>query len=112
MRTKYKTDIERIMGKALDKNNIQAAYDFPIRCKYGYRIDFVITSKKIGIECDGEAWHKENNHHDRKRDHFLKRMGWKMIRFPCSRIKQDINSCIDEIKKLMEAKNGKNKCES
>lgn len=102
MRTKYKTDIERIMGKALDKNNIQVAYDFPIRCKYGYRIDFAISSKKIGIECDGEHWHKENNHHDRKRDHFLKGIGWKIIRFKGLEIKENVESCIKEIKKISE----------
>ena len=62
----YKTDIEQIMFNALTKENIDFTFQYPIRGKYGYVADFFIESKKLIIECDGEAWHKSNNDHDRK----------------------------------------------
>ena len=82
------------MAKALEDAGIEAVYDYPIRCKYGYSIDFAIPDKKIGIECDGERWHKKGNNHDRKRDAFLKKQGWKMLRFMGKEIKEDVQGCI------------------
>jgi very-short-patch-repair endonuclease len=81
VRQKYKTNIERIMAEILDNLGIEAVYDYPIRCKYSYRIDFAIPEKKIGIECDGEFWHPINSDKDRKRDKFLESIGWQIIRF-------------------------------
>lgn len=107
----YKTNIELIMKKALEDNKIQTVYNFPIRCKYGYQIDFALPELKIGIECDGEVWHKEGNSHDRKRNAYLNSQGWIIIRFKGKQIEEDISSCINKIKiKINERRdlNGKN----
>jgi len=111
-RGKYKTDIERKMEQALIDKNIPYIYDFPIRVK-GYRIDFLILPRKLklGIECDGECWHTEGNHHDIKRDNYLKRNGYTLLRFKGQDIKNNLPKCIDTIQeaiKFMEVKNGKN----
>ncbi len=98
------------MGQALKENNIESPYDFSIRSKYGYRIDFAIPELKIGIECDGEAWHKEGNLHDKRRDGFFKSRGWKIIRFWGEDIKNNIDGCIKIIKEVIENEKNKNKC--
>ena len=94
----YKTDIERIMFKALSNTNFNFSYNYPIRCKYGYILDFAIPDKKICIECDGEHVHPLGNSHDRKRDAVLRKMGWKTLRFRGEDIKNDIDACLNKIK--------------
>lgn len=98
----YKTDIELIMFNALTKENIPFAFQYPIRGKYGYVADFFIESKKLIIECDGEAWHKPNNDHDRKRNAVLNKQGYKILRFSGTEIKENLQSCITKIMEEIE----------
>jgi very-short-patch-repair endonuclease len=81
MRQIYFTDIEKKMKELLEQLNIPFACQYSPRNKYGYVMDFAIVDKKIDIETDGEAWHKEGNNHDRNRDSFFKNCGWKILRF-------------------------------
>jgi len=85
MRGKQLSSLEKPMGNILIEigfiEGTDFSYDYPIRCKYRYRIDFPIHKIKLGIECDGEYWHPPENEHDRRRDAFLKRNGWYMLRF-------------------------------
>ena len=97
MREIYKTDIERKMDEALKKAKINVVHNFPIRCKYGYILDFAIPDLKIDIETDGEHWHPIGNSHDRKRNGYLKKQGWKVLRFRGKEIKKDIHTCIARI---------------
>ncbi len=98
----YKTDIEGVMAKALEDNGIEASYNFPIRCKYGYILDFAIPDLKIDIECDGEHYHLIGNKRDNRRNWVLRKMGWKILRFRGKQIMSDIQSCIAKIKKTIE----------
>lgn len=110
MRGKHKTDIEIIMEQALIDNNIEYCYDFSIRSKYGYRLDFALPKHKIAVECDGEAWHKEGNLHDKRRDGFFKSIGWKTIRFGGNQILNNINGCIDKIKEEIKNETNRSSC--
>ena len=92
----YKTDIEQIMFNALKKENIDFSFQYPIRGKYSYVADFFIEPNII-IECDGEAWHKPNNDHDRQRNAVMKNKGLKVLRFTGTQIKEDLQSCIIKI---------------
>jgi len=94
----YKTDIEKIMEEGLKKAGIIAVFQYPVRCKYGYILDYAIPESKIDIECDGEAWHKAGNSHDRKRNAYLKSKGWIILRFTGKEIIENIQKCIDKIK--------------
>ena len=100
MRERHRTNIELIMKEALEKANINAVEQFPIRGRFGYILDFAIVDKKIDIECDGEVWHKPNNDRDRKRNWVLRNRGWKILRFSGTEITKDINACIDKIKQF------------
>lgn len=48
-----------------------------------YWIDLAIPSRKLALECDGKAYHSsaKMQEHDRKRDAYMKRVGWKVMRF-------------------------------
>ncbi len=107
MKGKYKTNIEKIMEKSLQENYIKYSYDYPVRSKYGYRIDFALPELKIIVECDGDVWHPDGNSHDRKRDGYFRSQGWKILRFKGSLIETNIDSCIEKIKEMI--KNEKSK---
>ena len=53
-----------------------------------YRIDFALPSVKLAIEVDGHEWHssKERRTHDAKRDRWLVRQGWTVMRFTGSEL--------------------------
>lgn len=45
-----------------------------------YKVDVGLPELKIAIEVDGRS-HYSRKHLDRKKDHFLTQLGWKMLRF-------------------------------
>lgn len=48
-----------------------------------YRIDFALPKYKLALECDGYQYHSSEKAqlHDRNRDAYMKRAGWKVMRF-------------------------------
>lgn len=109
VRKLHRTNIEEIMEKCLQKNNIEFCPQYPIRCKYGYIADFFIPKYNMIVECDGEIWHKKGNSRDRKRDGYLKSRGFVILRFKGQQIINNIQQCIEIIKlKGGEILNGKN----
>ena len=97
----YPLDYLQKVKAYLEKHKIKTVFQYPIRCKYGYIIDFTIPEQKIIIECDGEHWHKKGNTHDRNRDGYLKNLGWKVLRFRGNEIKNNIDDCIERIKNAL-----------
>jgi len=45
-----------------------------------YFIDFAFPEHMIGIECDGEYWHRNTREREAKRDAWLSSCGWTIIR--------------------------------
>lgn len=65
-----------------------------------YRLDMAIPDLKLAIEADGEFWHystPEQIEKDKKRDAYLRSLGWKTLRFPGKRIKKDALGCALEV---------------
>jgi very-short-patch-repair endonuclease len=63
-----------------------------------YRIDLAIPNKKVAIELDGHEFHKSREHrtYDAKRERYLQRQGWQVIRFTGTEIHKDVFECIGE----------------
>ena len=91
--------IEKIMKKALEKNNIDFEEQKQIK---RYWVDFFIRPH-IVIECDGEYWHKNKKEYDINRQKIIEDMGYKMLRFKGNEIKKDIDECLNIIKKEIKA---------
>lgn len=102
MRGKHQSDLEQIMESALVNSGFKKgddfSYDYPPRAKYRYRVDFAFPEIKLGIECDGEYYHSPGNGHDQRKDAFLRRNGWIMLRFTGTQIKEDLSGCLVKIK--------------
>lgn len=71
-----------------------------------YKIDIAIPKYMIAIECDGHEWHSTptQKEHDRKKDRFLRKSGWTVIRFTGKRIVNRLDSCVERVYKEIEKK--------
>lgn len=65
-----------------------------------YRIDLVLPSYGIAIECDGRAFHSspDQKKYDKKRSAYLYKRGYRsVLRFSGSEIVKNPNECIKKI---------------
>lgn len=69
-----------------------------------YRIDIALPAYKIAIECDGKAYHStpEQKARDSRKNAYLKKNGWKVLRFSGSRITKDLKGVMQRIEKEKE----------
>ena len=76
----------------------------------GYRVDFAVPSQKVLIELDGHEFHKtkEQRTYDAKRDRFLLKKGWRLMRFTGTEIHNDTTACIQEVKDYLSQVKSKN----
>lgn len=64
-----------------------------------YRLDLAIPGLKIDVECDGQEYH--DGKVDKRRDQYLKKAGWKILRFTGSEINSETAYCIRLIKEAI-----------
>ena len=64
-----------------------------------YRVDFFIPSKKVVVELDGHDFHSSpsQREYDAKRDRYLGKKGFRVVRFTGREINRDVDSCVLEL---------------
>lgn len=68
-----------------------------------YEYDFAFPQFKVDVEIDGSTHLQEKvKLIDQRRDEWSEKNGWKVIRFSAKKVKQDINSCINELRSLLK----------
>jgi len=93
--SKLKSPIERPLYNALVIND----YSVRTQVKCGpYRIELVIDS--LAIECDGKAYHfsPEQKAHDWKKDAYLRKQGYKIMRVSGSSIVKCMPQVLKRVK--------------
>jgi len=70
-----------------------------------FKPDFVLPGYDIVIECDGEYWHQDKEA-DLARQKEIEDMGYRVLRFPGKRIREDLKSCSEEIDRVLMNHNG------
>jgi very-short-patch-repair endonuclease len=99
--------IEERLWTAFKYEGIEAERQYRVDTSTGShcRLDFALFSKKrnIGIECDGAAYHTkpEDVKNDAQRDHKLRQLGWKMLRYSTSEINNRLDHCLREIRRTV-----------
>jgi len=81
-------------------------YDVKTQVHCGrYRIDLTIPENRLAIECDGKAFHssKKQKAHDYRKNAYLKKNGWKVLRFSGSKINGDLAGVLNKIGKEVSA---------
>lgn len=80
--------------------DIRVSYKGKIIPQYpigSYWADFALPDYKLVIELDGQKYHKNRKDHDRRRDAYMYRMGWKVMRFSYDDVKKRRAITIDKI---------------
>lgn len=69
-----------------------------VRCG-PYRIDLTLPGYQIAIECDGKAYHSSPNQkaHDKKKNAYLRRNGWNVLRFSGRQINGNLSHVLNRI---------------
>lgn len=64
-----------------------------------YRIDIALPQYKLAIECDGKAYHSSpaQKAHDSRKNAYLRKNGWKVLRFSGRRINRNMPKVIRDI---------------
>lgn len=107
----HDSPIEDILWSEFKTNNINAErqYYFGASNNY-YCLDFAAFCRKgnLDIECDGEKYHSRFDKvvKDYKRDNFLTKKGWSILRYSTNQIIAETSYCIDEIKETIMSKGG------
>lgn len=100
---KCESPIEEMMVKKLYENRFKPYTQ--VSCgKYRIDISIVKKGKKYAIECDGEAYHSspEQLEHDNKKDKFLEKNNWIVIRLSGKEIYNDSDWCIKYINSVIK----------
>ncbi|ARK30760.1 endonuclease domain-containing protein [Halalkalibacter krulwichiae] len=94
--SKCESPIERRLYNALVNNGYVVRTQVPCG---KYRIDLALIGSKLAIECDGKAYHSSpaQKAHDRRKNAFLRKHGWKVLRFSGKRIYRDLNGVLRKI---------------
>ncbi len=102
------SDWERMFYTALYKQGIKTIPQYPVE---KYKLDLAIVQKgrRLDIEVDGEKYHRDWNgelcYRDQLRNQRLFELGWDVKRFWVYQIRDDMQACIDEVKKWCEKQN-------
>ena len=108
----HTSPIEDLMWEALKAAEIQAERQYEIRERdASYDLDFFVECSdgaKIDIECNGDAYHstKAARDRDRRRNTYLTTCGWLVQRFGADELRNDIRSCVNRIRTLINQHGG------
>lgn len=95
------SDWERLFYTALFDQGIRTIPQYPVD---KYKLDFAIINgnRMLDIEVDGEMYHKDWNgelsYRDQLRNQRLFELGWDVKRFWVYQIRDDLQTCINQIK--------------
>ena len=101
--------IENMMRYALKSAGFDFCREYIIMRgrKVKYRLDFALLRKngKLDIECDGYSWHSTpaQRAKDGKRDKWLKRRGWTILRFGEQEVVNNLECCIEKISRAVKS---------
>lgn len=95
---KIKNESQSIIFRNTYKQNGQRRY---------FKPDFLLKDYKVIIECDGDYWHSKTVDKDIERQKELESMGYVVLRFKGSQIRNDLKSVSDEIQRVIYNHEGK-----
>jgi very-short-patch-repair endonuclease len=104
--------LEEVMENILMRAKISFRSQFSVLGKKGckYRLDFAIfcPAGKIALECDHSRWHAlpAQRDKDRRKDRWLRRHGWEVIRFSETEILKQPGETLTRVRELVEKLGG------
>lgn len=101
-RARTESWIELRLYNALVKRGYRVITQYPCG---PYRIDLALPDYDLAIECDGEAYHSapEQKRRDRRKDRYLRKYGWSVMRIKGKQINGDLPKVIARIERKIES---------
>lgn len=96
--------VEEIMRRLLERARIPVSHEYCVmeRKRLRYRLDFAVFCRKgrLAVECDNERFHqsKRQRIRDRRRDRWLSRRGWTVLRLPGAAVRDDPKGCVRKVR--------------
>ncbi len=89
------TSIEKLFMGALDRRQIEYVFQFSVGGKF--LCDFYLPAQNTIVECDGIYWHSKPSAiiRDKSKDAYLRKCGYKVIRFTDKEINKQLAHCVD-----------------
>jgi very-short-patch-repair endonuclease len=94
---KRSSSLETTMAALFTEAGLPAQAQYPIgTCT----VDFAFPDHHLVVECDGTYWHglPDQRHRDLRRDKWLNRQGWFVLRLPEADIKAAPHECLDRVR--------------
>jgi very-short-patch-repair endonuclease len=68
-----------------------------------YIMDFAFVPERVAVECDGVYWHgrPEQQERDRRKDAYLTRHGWRVVRLSEAAITESPEACAERVASLL-----------
>lgn len=95
------TDAERALWAKIRRRQL---HGFKFRRQHPrgpYMVDFVCLERKLVVEVDG-GQHAANAEHDQWHDEWLKRNGFRVLRFWNTQVLQEMDAVLEEIGRALE----------
>lgn len=96
----HESSIEQALQSEFIHRNI------PFEAQYAigpYVVDFAFPESRLAVEADGTYWHGNDKQQakDRRKNGFLKKTGWNVLRLGEKDIKANTSACVDRIVSLL-----------
>lgn len=94
------TDIEQLLMNEMDQRGLDYEFQYPFDSMI---VDFAFPVERLCIEADGEYWHGRPDaiERDERRNWFIQRRGWFVLRFSGSQIHESPEDCVDTIERVL-----------
>ena len=101
-RARTESWIELRLYNALVKRGYKVVTQYPCG---PYRIDIALPKYRLAIECDGRKYHStpEQKRHDRRKDRYLRKHGWSVMRVKGKQINGELPKVIARIERKIES---------
>jgi len=103
VKLRFDSPAEETLFNRLEKLDLflRPQYSLNVGSKF-YRLDFALfkDSSNYDIEVDGDTVHSGRREEDSLRDKHIRGLGWKIRRYRAARINDDMDSVVEEIKRL------------
>lgn len=97
---KTMTCIEKAMLEVFEREHIVYEKQYPIG---PFTADFAFPDKHVVVECDGKYWHslEDVQKRDRKKDNYLRRNGWHIVRLSEDEINTNLSQCLLRVEEAL-----------
>lgn len=95
---KNMTDAERLLWSRIRRKQLKGYQFYRQKPIENYVVDFSCPTGKLIVELDGsQHYQEEGMRKDRKRDQYLSRLGFRVLRFPSTEVFENLDGIVLQI---------------